>query len=214
MSASPSSASPTWGWNRGWRSENLGEIVSTGTRRSSGQLARDRRRISNLYLCGRLQVDIAEEVGLSVSTVCRDIKALHRDWLKSALVDFDKAKARELAKIDDLERTYHAAWKRSCEDAETTTQKMISAGANPKAKDEKGKEPVGRKEMTKTAKGQAGDPRFLHGILQCIDRRCKILGVDAPQRIEATGKDGEPLFDLAEWERKRQERRDGLLAPG
>ena len=33
----------------------------------------------------------------------------------------------------------------------------------------------------------------------------------ATQRAELTGKDGDPLLDLAEWEHKRQERIDGLL---
>lgn len=157
------------------------KTTGPGRRRSSGELARDRRRISDLYLRGWLQADIAKEIDRSDATVSRDIKVLQRDWLKSALIDFDQAKARELAKIDDLERTYHEAWERSCEDAETTTQKMI------------GDSKTGRKEMSKTAKGQAGDPRFLQGILQCIDRRCKLLGVDAPQRKEITGKDGGPI---------------------
>ena len=156
-------------------------MAGPGRRRSSSELARDRRRISDLYLRGWIQADIAEKLGVSQATISGDIKALHRDWLKSSLIDFDKAKARELAKIDDLERINYAAWERSCEDAESTTKKMI------------GDPTTGRKEMSKTAKGQAGDPRFLQGIQWCIDRRCKILGVDAPQRKEITGKDGGPI---------------------
>lgn len=35
----------------------------------------------------------------------------------------------------------------------------------------------------------------------------------ATQRSELTGLDGDPLLDLAEWERKRQERIDGLCKP-
>ena len=27
----------------------------------------------------------------------------------------------------------------------------------------------------------------------CIDKRCKILGIDAPGRVELSGKDGQPL---------------------
>ncbi len=168
-------------------------MAGPGRRRSSSELARDRRRISDLYLRGWIQADIAEKLGVSQATISGDIKGLQREWLKTALIDFDKAKARELAKIDDLERTYHAAWERSREDAETTTQKMIETDdvIDKAIKEVLG--PRGRKEMTKTTKGQAGDPRFLQGIQWCIERRCKIVGIDAPQRREITGKDGGPI---------------------
>ncbi len=123
-----------------------------------------------------MQADIAEKVGLSQSTVCRDIQALQRGWLKDAAGDFDAAKAQELAKIDDLERTYRTAWIRSCEDAETQVAKAVKSSKES------------RKEATKTTKGQSGDPRFLIGVQWCIDRRCKILGIDAPQEIDLTTK--------------------------
>jgi len=148
-------------------------------RRSAAQLARDRRRIAELYLEGWLQADIADEVGISQSTVSNDIGALQRDWLASSLIDFDRAKAREIAKVDKLEREYYAAWRRSCLDAETLKQKGAPS-------DEAGK--VKTASIEKTTKGQAGDPRFLQGVQWCIERRCKILGVDAPTEIKHSGR--------------------------
>ena len=132
--------------------------------------------MADLYLKGWIQADIAEEIGMSQQTVSNDIKALQQDWLNSALVDFNEAKSQELAKIDRLEREYWQAWERSCEDAETVTEK---------ARASRGAEKPDSVEKTKQAKGQAGDPRFLNGIQWCIERRCKILGIDAPKRIEA-----------------------------
>lgn len=114
-------------------------------RRKNGELIRDRRVIGDLYLKGWTQTAIGEELGLSQQTISRDIGALHKDWLVSSLVDFDKAKAGELAKIDLLERE---AW-------------------------------------------GAKDWRTLKW---CIDRRCKIFGLDAPEKRELTGKDGSPLL--------------------
>lgn len=149
-----------------------------GRQRDGAQIARDRRRIADLYLQGWIQADIADELHLSQPTVSRDLAALHKQWIASALVDFDAAKGSELAKIDRLEREYWRAWERSCEDAETVTQKGVEAAGQQ------------RKEATKVVKGQSGDPRFLAGVQWCIDRRCKILGVDAPTRQEITGKDG------------------------
>ena len=142
----------------------------TGKRRSTAQRARDRRKIADLYLQGWLQADIAGFLGVSPSTISNDLKALQGAWLQSTLMDFDEAKARELAKVDRLEREYWEAWIHSCEDAETIRQE-----GNPK------KDPS---RVIKTSKGQAGDPRFLQGVQWCIDKRCKIIGIDAPQKVE------------------------------
>jgi len=163
--------------------ENATEKENRKPRRSAAQLARDRQRIAGLYLEGKLQADIAEMVGVSQSTVSNDLKAIQQEWLQSSLVDFNEARAREIAKIDKLEREYYAAWQRSCEDAETVTKKAVQVGDKE------------RKEATQTAKGQAGDPRFLQGVQWCIERRCKLFGIDAAQRHELTGALGN--IDLA-----------------
>jgi hypothetical protein len=113
---------------------------------------------------------------MSQQTVSLDIKALQNEWLASALIDFNEAKAQMLAKIDRLEREYWMAWERSCQDAETVTEK---------ARASRGSEKPDSVEKTKQAKGQAGDPRFLNGVQWCIEQRCKILGIEAPKRIEA-----------------------------
>jgi predicted transcriptional regulator len=150
--------------------------MSTGKRRSSAQLARDRRRIANLYLQGWLQADIAEELGISPATVSRDLKALQSEWRKSRLVDIDAAKQRELAKIDRLEREYWVAWERSIGKSLRVTVK--GKGTEDKAT---------QMEKTTTTDDLNGDPRYLAGIQWCIDRRCKILGIDAPEKMEHKG---------------------------
>ena len=81
-------------------------------RRSTAQIARDRRVISNLYMKGWLQSDIANELGISDATVSRDLRTLYKRWERSSLVDIDSKKAEELAKIDHLEREYWEAWER------------------------------------------------------------------------------------------------------
>lgn len=164
----------------------------TRKHREPAQIARDRKRIGELYLKGWLQNDIAKELKISQSTVSRDLKALFKQWQKSALVDIDKAKAKELAKVDNLELEYWTAWKRSCEDAETTVKK--TKGNVKKYKGNDGQFIAERPaEIDQTSKGQSGDPRFLQGVQWCIDKRCKILGIDAPQKLVHTGKDGGPI---------------------
>ena len=171
-----------------------------GKPRGTAQIARDRRRIADLYLQGWLQADIAEKVGINQSTVSRDLKALYKQWLAESLVDFNAAKAKELAKIDALERTYHIAWIRSCEDAETTRQEGSRAGVD---------------KIVKTAKGQAGDPRFLTGIQWCIERRCKIMGIDAPTKMDLriNELDAAIEFELARLAATGQGATSGAIAP-
>ena len=139
-------------------------------RRSKAQRERDLAQISQRYLRGEPQTRIAETLDVSQQTVSNDLKELQRRWQASALVDLNAAKAQELAKIDNLEREYWEAWERSCEDAGTVVKKAKEGGA---------------KEATQTIKGQAGDPRFLTGVQWCIERRCKLLGLDAPIAVDA-----------------------------
>jgi len=146
-----------------------------GKQRSNSQLARDRRKIADLYLKGWLQADIAEELGISDSTVSRDLAAMRKAWLKSALMDFNEAKARELAEIDHLERVAWAEWLESKEAKESTVQKTSTSNRNKRV------EAQIRKET------RLGDPRYLGIIQWCIDRRCKILGVDAPTQTQVSG---------------------------
>jgi len=173
-------------------------------KRTAFQIERDRRDIADMYLQGWTQARITEHLNarkgidyqLSTRMIGYDLKSVQEAWRASALIDIDEAKARELAKVDRLEREYWDAWGRSCEDAETTRQEGDETGPS---------------KVVKTSKGQAGDPRFLAGVQWCIERRCKIIGVDAPTRQEHTGRGGGPMetvgMSLAEWTAARTRRR-------
>ncbi len=147
-----------------------------GKRRSPAEIAKHRRQISNLYLQGYLQAEIAEKLGIGQATVSRDLKALQGEWLKSSLIDFNEAKAKELAKVDRLEREYWAAWEASKEDKETSTTEKVKGDKADRSKAQMRRE------------GQVGNPSFLRGVEWCIERRCKILGIDAPTGIDLTSK--------------------------
>ena len=149
--------------------------------RCNGELIRDRRRIADMYLQGMLQAEIGEVLGLAQQTISRDLKALHKEWKDAALIDFHTAKAKELARIDRLEREYWRGWERSCEDAEVTVTKareLVGGGVS--------------KEAAQTKKGQTGSPQFLAGVQWCIERRCKLLGLDKPQAVDLTS-GGKPV---------------------
>jgi predicted transcriptional regulator len=144
------------------------------------EIAIRRQQIAAAYLRGGTQAEIATELGCDQATVSRDLKALRAEWMRSALIDINEAKARELAKIDALELEYWQAWKRSQEDAESEITKM--QGTPPKQGDAN---PAPAKlETQKKREGQSGNPAFLRGVEWCINKRCEIIGVNAPIKQE------------------------------
>jgi hypothetical protein len=158
-------------------------------KRSKSQKIRDRRLIASLYLKGEYQSDIAAQVGISQGQVSKELAILQADWRTSALIDINEAKARELAKIDALELVYWQAWERSQLDAESEITKM--QGAPPKP-NETSPAPA-KLETQKKREGQSGNPAFLRGVEWCINKRCEIIGINAPVKQQITGKDGGPI---------------------
>lgn len=154
----------------------------TGRKRTHHQLQRDRQLVADWYCQGLTQAAISDRINsgehlaegepgyvLSQQTISADIQAVQKVWLKSSLRDFDKMRAEQLGKIDRLEREYWRGWEQSCKDVETTRQEGPMSGPE---------------KVVKTSKEQAGNPTFLAGVRDCIDRRIKLLGLDAPTNID------------------------------
>jgi hypothetical protein len=125
-----------------------------------------------MYLREQLtQAEIGEKLGMTRQMVGYDLQALQREWLKAGLMDLTEAKARELAKIDELERTYWDAWEQSKEVKQTDTSGKTAGGEL-------------RAQIRKETRD--GNPAFLTGVGWCIDRRAKLLGLDAPTKQDIT----------------------------
>jgi hypothetical protein len=146
------------------------------------RIAERRKTVASLYLQGKFQAEIAKEVRVDRGTISRDLTAIEAEWAKSGVMDLNVAKTRALAKNDEVERQAWAAWQRSCKDAETMEVTGTSQGG--KSKPEK---------VKRITKGQVGDPRFLAIIQECGKRRCEILGLDAPTKLEHQGVDKGPI---------------------
>lgn len=144
-------------------------------KRSPSQEARDKRKIAKLYLEGHTQFVIAEKCKLSQGMISNILASLRKEWQESSLLDMDERKLIELNKIDKLEVEYWAAWKRSRRNAVTVVEKELGF-------DTIGGEVVSKNEITTHTKGQVGDKKFLDGVEWCIERRCKIFGIDAPKK--------------------------------
>lgn len=147
-------------------------------KRTPTQCESDRVEIARRYLRGETQSAIGVALGMTQQMVSYDLAIIEKRWQAAAVHDLSEAKARELAKIDNLEVTYWEAWERSLEPFKSSTVK-----ARGGVKDAK---PQSAEQMTKTEE-RNGNATYLNGVQWCIERRCKVLGLDAPSKNEHSG---------------------------
>ena len=147
--------------------------------------------ISRMYSRGDSQQAITDQLNamrpnydLSRQTIRKDIILLHARWIESQLVDFDTAKAKELIKIDKLENEYWFAWNKSLQMSEEIYSEKIEDKLAGGKTTGYSREKVKKKQVT-----TYGDPRYLQGVQWCIDKRCKIFGLDAPKQVDIKWRD-------------------------
>lgn len=143
---------------------------------------RRRRKVAKLYLEGNTQSNIAVSLEVSKGVIAGDLAFIRKEWLSEILTDFNEMKARELAKIDNLEAEAWEAWRKSCEPVTTTRKRTESIREHLK----KGKGrtkgghvlvPIRFHEETTVRDGGTGDPRFLEQVSWCIETRLRIANL-------------------------------------
>src|SRR5579859_7719212 len=142
--------------------------------------------VESLYLSGKTQADIAVHIGVSQQQISKYLVKLQKAWLDRLGEQLESAKGRELARLDRLEREYWEAWRRSCEPEETNVNKAKTTTVEAYTDEGLIEVPALQREWTHTQRGQAGDPRYLQGIQNCIEMRLKIVGGFAATKVDVT----------------------------
>ena len=119
-------------------------------------------RASEMYLDGATYREIAIELKISHTRVVQVMQGLRERWRRDSWKNIELLMCRELRTIDAVENEAWEAWDRSKKNAETLQTKAA---------------PGGKKTTTKTVVGQVGDARFLQVVNDCVEKRCKILGI-------------------------------------
>jgi transcriptional regulator with XRE-family HTH domain len=135
-------------------------------KRTSFEIARDRAETAKLYLQGKTQAEIAEEMGVSQQQISYDLQRIQEAWQKRTDLDLTAEKAKALARIDIIEREAWDAWKVSRGETEKTQTRLVDLGQGAK-----------RTESTLTKYKRVGNPMFLERVAWCTSERCKILGL-------------------------------------
>jgi hypothetical protein len=145
----------------------------TAKKRHPDEVRRDRELIARLYMQGRNQFEIAETISkqydftITQQQISSDLKVIRDRWLESSVRDFDTAKAEQLAKIDHMEFEAWQSWEKSKEVSKTVTRKQ--GGVNDG-------------EVITKIETLSGNPAYLNIVDRCIERRCRLLGLDAELR--------------------------------
>lgn len=164
----------------------------------------------DLWLKGHTLTHIVKELEkhdlkVSIATLSNYVQAFLAEYRDERIKQKDTQIQAELMRLDKLERTYWEAWERSQGVFTSRTvggwesgldTKELKAGVNNIALNEetntvvKGNtakakaQRVNKKYVTYNESPSVGDVRFLMGVERVIDKRCKLLGLDAPLVIE------------------------------
>lgn len=147
-------------------------------KRSKIQRERDRATIAELYLKGWSQSRIGEYLELDQSNVSRELKKIKANWKAESTRDYDLYVQEEVRRLSIIEAEYWDGWQRSQTSKEQTLQEKlteVAEGSDSKVK------------AQKRTESRVGDPRFLEGLLKCVDQRAKLLDLYPNRNIVPVG---------------------------
>ena len=165
------------------------------TFQKSIELAERRVWVAELLFKGKTYPEIAEIIGVkSTHTVWKDVQHVMDLWRDRQVENIHAFMLVELQKTLIMEAEAWAQWEESKRDKEkiNITKSIVTAemGDDEEVPTEDGYSlRTTMKQLT--LEGRLGDPRYLAIIDKCIDRRAKLLGLYAPERLAVSGSDGQ-----------------------
>jgi len=153
-----------------------------------------RKRVAELMLTGQYkQEEIAAMLGVVLRTVCRDVSEIKKEWRAATAETMEVLKAKELARLDAVEREAWVQWERSRvrivdgrEEGGIDRVQVTEKSAVPPAADGTAPAAMPVIERTRTTERLLPDPRYLERVTKCIELRAKILGI-RPSEMEEFG---------------------------
>lgn len=173
-------------------------MTRRSTRVTQG-IANRRDQVSKLYLNGYNIYEIGNMLKVTAATISGDLKAIREQWKLASVRNYEETIGQELQRLDILIRQYAEGYERSMQDKETVKIKSIPrkpkktkiGGGRIKLPEPKPSPQEIERDVTRT--GQAGDTRFLDGILACQDMRLKLKGIYEVMEVIHKGDPNQPV---------------------
>lgn len=139
----------------------------------SSQIQIQERRLKawELYIRGESPNQISQLLSVDPETTKMDLKALPKEW-EDKIRTLDEQRLIELNRLEAIEGELWQAWEKSKLDKEVRTEVTMTGGQSG-----------GGSSSSVQVSGQVGDVRFLTEALKCMDRRARLLGLDAPTKV-------------------------------
>jgi len=158
------------------------------TRRTTEEIERDRVLLARMYVRGKSQHEMRDKLNelypnhpLTAKVIHLDLQAIRNAWLQSTIMDFNAAKVKELARLDEAEREAWDAWDRS-KDKHVRIEYDVAddqvAFSPEKIAD------IKRKRKHKVIEATVGDIKYLEMVERIIKMRCDILGLFQAQKLQ------------------------------
>ena len=175
----------------------MSNVKEFNFKRTPKMLEVDQRRlvVASLLVRGDSYREMADKVGVkSTQTIWADVQAILDEWRKYHMDDINRYMLVELRKTMEIDKEAWLAWERSKLDKQRirTTEAIMDAHGDeiPFGSAVVGLIPT---ERQTTLEGRSGDPAYLLVIDKMIDKRARLLGLYAPERMQMT--DSEDMGD-------------------
>lgn len=159
-------------------------------RRSVNQIRADRILLTDFMVRGMTLEQMADKLAevrgyrLHFSTINREVRCITDEYKKRNDDLLDRHRQRQLMRLDAQEQEAWRAWEKSKEDA------IVKQGERITGQQGQNGAGTGREKSLVRQAGRVGNAEFLRVMLSIAERRCKLLGLDAPSKNVLMNPDG------------------------
>ena len=143
-------------------------------------------RATELAVLGWSQPQIATDLGISQAAVCKLLQRIDTRHLRELTETIGRQKARQALRLDHVYAEAMRAWNDSKTDSTRRRQRQTQGGHGP-----------GATVAELVVENQRGDPRYLDVALKALADRRKLVGLDAPQKVDLQAS-RDPYDDMTE----------------
>lgn len=152
-------------------------------KRTPQQREADLKKVAEWVVQGKSQLWIGQQLGLSHQQISYDVKQIRAEWKEQVNLSYDEHICRILGEIQVIQDTY---WREFTGDGLTNIRKKKVDSSTPKGNVST------EEEIHSSNKGNAA---LLSGVINCIEKKSKILGIDLSAAIESVSRAGYEIVD-------------------